>query len=441
MKNITVGLDIGTSKICALVASGEGSKQEGLEILGIGISESEGLSRGVIVNIERTTNTIKKVIEQAEQQSNIKIKEVTVGIAGDYIESFETRGIIGISNPNKEVTKEDVDRLIENARSVKISSDREIIHVMPQYYIIDGQDGITDPIGMSGVRMEASVHIITGIRTAIQNIHRCVERCGVKVSKVVLEPYASSRALLTDEEKEVGVAIVDIGGGTTDIAIFEEDVIRYTSIFGLAGRHVTDDIRNVLGIIANQAERIKREYGHCFQESISKDEVFMIPGISGRKPMEVSKANLCNIIQPRMEELFEFALAEIKKSGFAERLGAGIVLTGGTCLLKGTEDLAHAVFGLPVKIGIPSQISYSGLAPEIESPIYSTGVGLALFGLEEKSMSSESGDVEYLDKNEKSGKDEKGELVVEKEPQLGTEEEKEEKTSIAQKFKKFMERL
>jgi len=444
MKNITVGLDIGTSKICALVASGESSKQEGLEILGIGIAESEGLSRGVVVNIERTTNTIKKVIEQAEQQSGIKIKEVTVGIAGDHIESFETRGIIGISNPNKEVTKEDVQRLIENARSVKISSEREIIHVMPQYFIIDGQDGITDPIGMSGVRMEASVHIITGLRTAIQNIHRCVERCGVKVSRVVLEPYASSRALLTDEEKEVGVAIVDIGGGTTDIAIFEEDVIRYTSIFGLAGKHVTDDIRNVLGIIANQAERIKREYGHSYSESISKDEVFMIPGIGGRKPMEVSKVNLCNIIQPRMEELFEFALAEIKKSGFAERLGAGIVLTGGTCLLKGTEDLAHQVFGLPVKIGIPSQISYSGLAPEVESPIYSTGVGLALFGLEVKSNNSSENEIDYINddskpeedlskiENENSDTDQSEELQ---------EKETKKKVPLTTRFKKFMEQL
>lgn len=443
MKNITVGLDIGTSKVCTLVASK--AEDDKLEILGIGIAESEGLNRGVVVNIERTVNTIKKVIDQAEQQSGIKIEEVTVGIAGDHIEATQTRAIVGVSNPNQEITQEDVDRLLENARNVRIPDEREIIHVMPQEFIIDGQDGITDPIGMSGVRMEANVHIITGLKTAIKNIHKCVERCGVQVKEVVLEPIASSRALLTDEEKEVGVALIDIGGGTTDIAIFEENVIRFTSIFGIAGKHVTDDIRKGLGIIANQAERIKREYGYCYLPSIAKDEVFMIPGIGGRQPMEVSKSNLCRIIQPRMEELFEFALVELRNSGFADRLGAGVVVTGGTCLLKGTEDLAREVFGMPVKLGIPSGISYSGLAPEVESPVYSTGVGLSLFGidnLEDVDSEVENSYVEEVSHNTEEKSDSSDEIKAAKEEQETKDSEKSKgKVSFATRLKTFIENL
>lgn len=403
-KNITVGLDIGTSKVCALVAS---TAEDGsLEILGIGITESEGLNRGVVVNIERTVKTIKKVIEQAEQQSGVKINEVVVGIAGDHIEAIQTRAIVGISNPNQEVQQSDVDRLLVNARNLKIPAERQIIHVLPQEFIIDGQDGITDPIGMSGVRMEADVHIITGLNTAIKNIHTCVERAGIKVQQVVLEPFASSRAILTQEEKEVGVALIDIGGGTTDIAVFEENVIRFTSIFGIAGKHVTDDVRKCLGVIANQAERVKREFGHCFEAGIMKDEIFMIPGISGRPPMEVAKIDLCKIIEPRMEEIFEFAFNELNRSGYLDKLGAGIVVTGGTCLLKGTEDLARRVFGMPVKLGIPTGVSYSGLAPEVESPVYSTAVGLALFGLESENSNSKFVEEKVIEKVE--------EVVVEK---------------------------
>jgi cell division protein FtsA len=403
-KNITVGLDIGTSKVCALVAS---TAEDGsLEILGIGITESEGLNRGVVVNIERTVKTIKKVLEQAEQQSGVKINEVVVGIAGDHIEAIQTRAIVGISNPNQEVQQSDVDRLLVNARNLKIPAERQIIHVLPQEFIIDGQDGITDPIGMSGVRMEADVHIITGLNTAIKNIHTCVERAGIKVQQVVLEPFASSRAILTQEEKEVGVALIDIGGGTTDIAVFEENVIRFTSIFGIAGKHVTDDVRKCLGVIANQAERVKREFGHCFEAGIMKDEIFMIPGISGRPPMEVAKIDLCKIIEPRMEEIFEFAFNELNRSGYLDKLGAGIVVTGGTCLLKGTEDLARRVFGMPVKLGIPTGVSYSGLAPEVESPVYSTAVGLALFGLESENSNSKFVEEKVIEKVE--------EVVVEK---------------------------
>lgn len=379
-KNIFVSLDIGTSKICMIVASPD-KQNRSIKILGIGIGESEGLSRGVVTNIERTANTIKKVKEQAEQQSGIDITEVTVGIAGDHIECIQTRGLVGISNPSLEISKRDVDRLLEEASRINLSADRKIIHVIPQDFVIDSQDGITDPIGMSGVRLEANVNVITAMNTAIQNIHRCVEKAGLKVLDVVLEPVASSVSVLNDEEKEVGVALIDIGGGTTDIAIFEEGVLRFTSVFGLAGRHVTDDVRKVLGIVANEAEKVKRIHGHCHLASLMRDDVIMIPGVAGRQPLEIYKSYLTQIIEARMTELFEFAAKEIYRSGYSSRLGAGIVLTGGTTLLAGTENLAREVFGTQVKIGIPSGISYAGLAPEVESPVYATSVGLVLFSM------------------------------------------------------------
>ncbi len=385
--DIIVGLDIGTSKVCVLVVATDSSRQT-LNILGIGLADSEGLRRGVVVHIEKTVNSIRQAVEQAEQQAGIKIKDVVVGIAGDHIQSLPTRSIISISNPTKEISHADVQRLLDEARKIAISSDRRILHVIPQDYIIDGQDGITDPIGMSGIRMEANVHIVTSLFTAMQNIDRCVERAGLKVSEIVLEPLASSNAVLDNDEKEVGVALIDIGGGTTDVAVFVEGIIRHTAVFAIAGHQVTDDICKVLGILQNQAERIKREYGHAHQESIMRDEVFMIPGIGGRKPLEVTKSLLCQIIEPRMEEIFEFAHAEIRKSGYADRLSAGVIVTGGSALLRGTEELAQRVIGRPVKIGIPSAMGYGGLAPEVESPMFSTAVGLVMQGLRTRSIVS-----------------------------------------------------
>lgn len=386
-QKVIVGLDIGTSKFCCLVASPD-EKTKKLDILGIGISEAEGLFRGVVVRIDNTVKTIQKVISDAEQQSGLKINEVIVGIAGDHIESYQSRGIIGISNINKEVSENDVERLLEESCKIAIPSDRRILHVIPQDYIIDGQDGIIDPIGMSGVRMEANVHIVTGLITAIQNIYKCVERSGIRVKDIVLEPLASSHAVLDNDEKEVGVALIDIGGGTTDIAIFEEGIVRFTSGFGIAGKQVTYDIKTGLGIIPSQAEKIKREYGHAYMNSIMHDDLFMVPGIGGRKPMEITKSYLCRIIQPRYEEIFEFALSEIRRSGYSGRLGAGIVLTGGSALVGGIDELAQEVFGMPVKIGIPSGVTYSGLVQEVENPMYSTAVGLVLHEL--KGMTRDS---------------------------------------------------
>jgi cell division protein FtsA len=379
-RRIVVGLDIGTSKVCAIVAERGDEFDGALHVLGVGHSAAEGLNRGVVVNIEKTVRSIERAIEQAQQQSGVQVESVWVGIAGDHIQSFPSRGVVAISNSERVVRQEDVDRLIEDSQRVLMPSDRRILHVIPQDYIIDGQDGIDDPVGMSGIRMEANVHIITGLVTAAQNIYRCVERAGLRVEDIVLEPLASSYAVLDDEEKEVGVALIDIGGGTTDIAVYEDKTIRHTSVVGIAGRMVTDDIRRGLGVIGEQAERIKREYGYALASMIMNDEVFMIPGIGGRKPMEISKVMLAQIIQPRMEEILEFALMELKKSGYLRQLSAGAVLTGGGALLRGSVELAQEVLGLPVKLGIPAGLGDSALAPEVESPIYATAVGLVMHG-------------------------------------------------------------
>ncbi|MCX6153117.1 MAG: cell division protein FtsA [Candidatus Kapabacteria bacterium] len=440
LKNqIAVGLDIGTTKVCALVAAPDYLPNT-MRILGLGIAESEGLNRGVVVNIDKTVKTIENVIAQAEQQSGVKITDVVVGIAGDHVESFQTHSIVSNSNPTKEISQSEVDRLIEEAGKIVIPADRKIMHLIPQDYIIDGQDGITDPVGMSGVRMEANVHVVTGLITAIQNIYKCVERNGLVVRDIMLEPLASSYSVLTEEEKEVGVALIDIGGGTTDIAIFEENIIRYTSVFGIGGRQVTSDIRQLLGIIASQAEKIKRDYGHAYLESILDDEIFMIPGIGGRQPMEVSKSQLCQIIQPRMEEIFQFALAEIRRSGYAHRLGAGVVVTGGTSLLRGTEELANIIFGLPVKIGIPSGISYSGLAPEIESPVYATAVGLTLHHLNLNKMKKEEVVPEVITPEEEVVAEPIVEEVIPVQEPVHAEKPKE-KGSLLYKVKSFLDNL
>lgn len=377
-RQILVGLDIGTSKVCAIVAARDEDGSGGIHVLGIGHAPSEGLNRGVVVNIEKTVRSIQRAVEGAQQQSGVIIESVSVGIAGDHIQSFPSRGVVTISNSDRVVTQLDVNRLLDDSKRVAMPSDRQILHVIPQEYIIDGQDGIFDPVGMSGLRMEANVHIVTGLVTAAQNIYRCVERAGLVVDDIVLEPLASGYSVLDEEEKEVGVALIDIGGGTTDIAIFEDNTIRHTAVVGIAGRMVTDDIRRGLGIIGEQAERIKREYGCALETMILNDEVFMIPGIGGRKPMEISKRTLCQIIQPRMEEILEFAMIELKKSGYLRRLSAGVVLTGGGALLRGSAELAQSVLGMPVKIGIPAGFGGAALAPEVESPVYATAVGLVI---------------------------------------------------------------
>lgn len=419
-QDVIVGLDIGTSKVCAIVARRDQENRDGVHVLGVGHAPSDGLNRGVVVNIEKTVKSIERAVERAEAQSGVKIGSVTVGIAGDHIQSFPSRGVVTISDPEQVVSQADVDRLLQDAQRISLPSDRRILHVIPQEYIIDGQDGISDPVGMSGLRIEANVHIITGLVTAAQNIYRCVERAGLAVEDIVLEPLGSSYAVLEEDEKEVGVGLIDIGGGTTDIAVFEDGTIRHTSVIGIAGQMVTNDIRKGLGIIGEQAERIKREYGYAYGAMILNDEAFMIPGIGGRKPMEITKSMLARIIQPRMEEILEFAMTELKRSGYLRHLSAGVVLTGGGALLRGSAELASEVLGMPVKVGIPAGFGGAALAPEVESPIYATGVGLVL-----RSMNRLR----------------EAEIVPETGSELVAEEEAGSRDSIFSRMKKFFEEL
>jgi cell division protein FtsA len=375
---IIVGLDIGTTKVCAVVAStNEAGK---INILGVGRSMSDGLTRGVVTNIDKTVRSIQSAIAEAETQSGIKIQSVIVGIAGEHIQSFQSRGVIAISGPQREIGQADVQRLIEDTKRVALPSDRKIIHVIPQEFIIDGQDGVFDPVGMAGVRLEANVHIITGLVTAAQNIVRCIQRANLHVSDMVLEPLASSYAVLEEEEKEVGVALLDVGGGTTDMAVFEDRTIRHTAVIPVAGNQVTNDIRKGLGVLTEQAEKLKCLHGFALASAVVDDEPIVIPGIGGRPPLEIDKRLLAQIIQPRMEEIFEIAALEIKRSGYSRHLSAGVVLTGGGALIKGVAELAQEILGMPVKIGIPGGF-YAGLTREIENPIYSTCVGLVLHGL------------------------------------------------------------
>jgi cell division protein FtsA len=382
---IIVGLDIGTTKVCAVVASMDETGK--FNVLGVGRSPSDGLTRGVVTNIDKTVRSIQSAVAEAESRSGIKAQSVIVGIAGDHIQSFQSRGVIAISGPENEISQADVNRLIEDTKRVALPSDRRIIHVIPQEFIIDGQDGVSDPVGMSGVRLEANVHIITGLVTAAQNIFKCVQRAGLIISDMVLEPLASSYAVLDEEEKEVGIALLDVGGGTTDLAVFEDRTIRYTAVVPIAGNQVTNDIRKGLGVLTEQAEKLKCQHGFAYLPSVLDDEPIIIPGIGGRPPLEIDKKLLAQIIQPRMEEIFEIAAMEIKRSGYARHLSAGVVLTGGGSLIKGAPELAREVMGLPVKIGIPGGFT-AGLVREIENPIYATCVGLVLHGLKHKDRTS-----------------------------------------------------
>ncbi|GIV54394.1 MAG: cell division protein FtsA [Candidatus Kapaibacterium sp.] len=388
--DIVVGLDIGTTKVCAIVAAPD-ERTHTLTVLGVGMAENSGLARGIVVNLDKTVQAIERAVEQAETTSGVAISSVVVGIAGDHIQSFQSRSAVAIAGAGHEISRNDLERLLDDARMIALPSDRVILHLFPQDYILDGQDGIIDPVGMSGVRLEANIHVVTGARTAVENLHRCIERAGLTVRDIILQPVASSMAVLDSAEREVGVALVDIGGGTTDIAIFEDGVIRHTSMFAIAGNKVTDDIKKGLGIVHAQAEQIKIAYGHALQESILDDEVFMIPGINGRKPIEVTKSILCQIIQPRMEEIFEFAFAEIRRSGYARNLSAGIVLTGGCAQLCGAAELAERIFGMPVKVGVPMVGISGGFAPEVQSPMYATAVGLVLYAHQMNSYSTSLG--------------------------------------------------
>ena len=371
--NIIVGLDIGTTKICAIVGE---KTRDGVEIIGIGTHPSRGLRKGVVVNIESTVESIKKAVEEAELMAGCEINKVYCGIAGGHIKAFNSHGVIAIKN--REITQADIDRVIEAAQAVVIPPDREVIHVIPQEYIVDDQEGIQEPLGMIGIRLEVKVHIVTAAVTSAQNIVKCANKAGLDVSDIALQQIASSEAVLNADEKEIGVVLVDIGGGTTDIALYHGGTIKYTTVISLGGNQVTGDISVGLRTTANEAEKLKREYGCAMTAMVSRDDNFEVQSVGGHKSRSVSRYMLCEIVEPRIEEIFQLVKREIVKSGYESLISSGVVLTGGTSAMNGITELAEQVFALPVRRGLP--IGITGLIDVVKSPMYSTGVGLVLYG-------------------------------------------------------------
>ncbi|MEE9213485.1 MAG: cell division protein FtsA [Thermodesulfobacteriota bacterium] len=372
--NLIIGLDIGTTKICTIV--GEINPTSGVEVLGVGTYPSNGLKRGVVVNIEKTIQSIKNAVQEAEHMAGCEIQTVFAGIAGGHIKGMSGHGMITLRE--REVSKKDIDRVIESANAVLIPADREIIHVIPQEYIVDGEAGIKDPIGIYGIKLEARVHIVTGQVTAAQNLVKCIHGAGMDVTDIALEQLASSEAVLTEDEKEIGVVLFDCGGGTTDIAIFSGGTIRYTENLTLGGDNVDRDIALGLSTPLAEAKKIKEKYGVCLAELVPPDEIIEVSGVGGRKARRISRKELAMIIEPRMEEIFELAKSEINKSGYRDLIPAGVVLTGGSIIMDGSVELAEKVIGLPVRRGIPRDVG--GISDIIANPIYATGVGLVLYG-------------------------------------------------------------
>ncbi|MBM4315628.1 MAG: cell division protein FtsA [Deltaproteobacteria bacterium] len=372
-ENVVVGLDIGTTKTCMIVGE---IKETGLDIIGLGSHPSEGLRKGVVVNIESTVESIRRAMEEAERISGCEIRSVYVGIAGGHIRGQNSLGIVAVKG--REVDADDVERAIDAAKAIAIPLDRQILHTLPQYYVVDEQDGIRDPVGMSGVRLEAKVHIVTGAVTSIQNVVKSVNRVGLDIHDIVLEQMASSEAVLSRDEKDLGVALIDIGGGTTDIAIFSEGSIKHTAVLPVGGNYVTSDIATGLRTPMAEAEKIKIRYGCAYMPMIPKDELIEVPSVGGREPREVSRQILGRIIEPRMEEILSMAYKEITKSGCEDILAAGVVLTGGASILEGIPELAEQIFNMPVRRGCPIKIG--GLTDVVNSPLYATGVGLVVYG-------------------------------------------------------------
>ncbi len=381
-ENMIVGLDIGTSKIVAIVGS-IGERGE-LEIIGTGSYPSSGLRKGVVVNIEATVNSIQRAIEEAELMAGCSIHSVYAGIAGSHIRSLNSHGIVAIRD--REVQELDVDRVLDAARAVAIPADQEILHVLAQEFIIDNQEGVHEPIGMSGVRLEAKVHLVTCAANAAQNIKKCIRRCGLEVEDIVLEQLASSDAVLTEDEKQLGVALVDIGGGTSDIAIYTEGAIRYTGVIPIAGDQVTNDIAMALRTPTPHAEDLKIKYACALAKPARPEETVKVPSVGDREARDLSRQSLAEVVEPRYDELFTLIQAEIRRSGFEELIAAGIVLTGGTSKMEGVVELAEEIFHMPVRIGTPANIK--GLSDVVNNPIYSTGVGLLHFGAQSQRKQS-----------------------------------------------------
>ncbi len=375
-QNLIVGLDIGTSKVMAIVA--EITDDDTVEIIGVGSHPSRGMKKGVVVNIESTVQSIQRAVEEAELMAGCEIHSVYAGIAGSHIKSLNSHGIASISD--KEVMQGDVERVIDAARAVAIPADQKILHILPQEFIIDRQDGVREPIGMSGVRLEAKVHMVTGALSAVQNIVKCVNRCGLEVDDVVLEQLASSHAVLTQDERDLGVCLVDIGGGTTDMAVFTDGAIRHTAVIPIAGDQVTNDIAVALRTPTHHAEEIKLKYACALSQLASTEESIDVPSVGDRPARRLARQTLAEVVEPRYEELFNLVQAELRRSGFEEQIAAGIVITGGTSRMEGAVDLAEEVFHMPVRLGIPQYVT--GLSDVVSNPMCATGVGLLLLGRE-----------------------------------------------------------
>jgi cell division protein FtsA len=373
-KNLIVGLDIGTSKVVAIV--GEVVPEGKIEVIGIGSHPSRGLKKGVVVNIESTVHSIQRAVEEAELMAGCQIHSVYAGIAGSHIRSLNSHGIVAIKD--KEVAPGDVERVIDAARAVAIPADQKILHILPQEFLIDNQEGIKEPVGMSGVRLEAKVHMVTGAVSAAQNIIKCVRRCGLEVDDIILEQLASSYSVLTEDEKELGVCIVDIGGGTTDLAVFTEGSIRHTAVIPIAGDQVTNDIAVALRTPTQFAEEIKIKYACALAQMATADENIEVPSIGDRPPRRLARHTLAEVVEPRYEELLTLVQAELRRSGFEDLVAAGVVLTGGSSKIEGLVELAEEVFHMPVRLGVPQYVT--GLVDVVRNPIFATGVGLLLFG-------------------------------------------------------------
>jgi len=380
---LIVGLDIGTSKVVAIV--GEAGADGELKVVGLGSHPSRGLKKGMVVDIESTVQSIQRAVEEAERMAGCQVHSVYAGIAGSHIRSLNSHGIVAIRD--REVFQHDLERVIDAARAVAIPADQKILHILPQEYVIDSQEGIKEPLGMSGVRLEAKVHLVTCAVNAAQNIEKCIRRCGLDVDDIILEQLASSYSVLTDDERELGVCIVDIGGGTTDIAIFTEGAIRHTGVIPIAGDQVTNDIAMALRTPTQYAEEIKIKYACALAQLAGADQTIRVPGVGERSSRELSRQALAEVVEPRYDELFTLVQAEIRRSGFEESLGAGIVLTGGTSRMEGAVELAEEIFHMPVRLGVPAGVQ--GMLDIVRNPIYATAVGLLLFGQKQQGAGTE----------------------------------------------------
>ena len=378
---VVVALDIGTTKVCAI--AGRKNEHDKLEVLGVGKVDSNGVSRGVVSNIEKTVKAIADAVASAERQLQQPIKRVQVGIAGQHIKSLQHRGILTRDDVLTEISQQDIDKLIKDMFKLVLPPGDKILHVIPQEYTVDNEQGITDPIGMSGVRLEANFHIITGQITASNNIYRCIERVGLKVSDMTLEPIASAAAVLSDEEKEAGVALVDIGGGTTDLTIFQEGIIRHTAVIPFGGNVITTDIKEGCTVMHQQAEKLKIKFGSALADEVYDNRIITIPGLKGREPKEISEKNLARIIQARVEEIFDYVMWEIRRSGFDRKLIGGIVLTGGGALLNHLDKLVAFHTGMSTRLGFPVEQLAHGYNEKVSSPIYATAIGLLLKGIKD----------------------------------------------------------